>query len=99
MLGLLGALAALALGARAQADEPVTMGNPQRVPHTPPAVHGGDGPQTASAQRPRYTLEDVEIHGNARTRPKIILRFVPFHAGDVLDVADPEIELTRYRLL
>ena len=28
-----------------------------------------------------------------------MLRYVPLHAGDVLDVDDPELELTRFRLL
>jgi outer membrane protein assembly factor BamA len=49
--------------------------------------------------RLRYTLDDVEVHSNGRTGKRVILRYVPFRAGDVLDVADPEIELTRYRLL
>ena len=47
----------------------------------------------------RYTLEGIEIRGNERTAERVILRFVPFSVGDVLDVADDELELTRYRLL
>jgi outer membrane protein insertion porin family len=58
-----------------------------------------DAPPAPADQRLRYTLEDVEIRGNTRTAAKVILRHVHFHAGDALDVADPEIELTRYRLL
>ena len=53
----------------------------------------------ATDERVRYTLQDIEIRGNARTKAKVIRRHVRFKAGDVLDVADPEIELTRYRLL
>ena len=49
--------------------------------------------------RVRYTLEDIEIHSDGRTGQRVILPYVRLHAGDVLDVADPEIELTRYRLL
>ncbi|MCC6527777.1 MAG: BamA/TamA family outer membrane protein, partial [Polyangiaceae bacterium] len=41
----------------------------------------------------------MEVEGNERTSLPVILRFVPFSAGDVLDVADEELELTRYRLL
>jgi outer membrane protein insertion porin family len=49
--------------------------------------------------RVRYTLEGVELRGNMRTAARMILRYVRFRAGDVLDVEDPELELTRYRLL
>jgi outer membrane protein insertion porin family len=51
------------------------------------------------AERVLYTLEGVEVRGNKRTAARVILRSVRFKAGDVLDVNDPEIELTRYRLL
>jgi outer membrane protein insertion porin family len=47
----------------------------------------------------RYTLEGIEIRGNRRTRPRVVLRYVPFEIGDIIDVDDPEVELTRYRLL
>jgi outer membrane protein assembly factor BamA len=47
----------------------------------------------------RYTLQDVEVRGNLRTRTSVVLRYVRFRPGDVLDVTNPEIELARYRLL
>jgi outer membrane protein insertion porin family len=47
----------------------------------------------------RYLLEDVEIVGNTKTRRRVVEHFVPFQKGDVLDVDDPALELTRYRLL
>ncbi len=47
----------------------------------------------------QYRLERVEIRGNARTRERVIRRFLPFRAGGVLDVDDPEVELARFRLL
>jgi outer membrane protein insertion porin family len=47
----------------------------------------------------RYTLEGVELRGNKRTRAQVVLRYVPFKRGDVFDVDDPEVELSRYRLL
>jgi outer membrane protein insertion porin family len=47
----------------------------------------------------RYMLQGVEVRGNTRTRARVVLRYVPFRAGDLLDVNDPEVELTRYRLL
>ena len=47
----------------------------------------------------RYTLEGIEIRGNVRTADRVVLRYMPFGKGDALDVSDPELELTRYRLL
>jgi outer membrane protein assembly factor BamA len=47
----------------------------------------------------RYTLEALEVRGNTRTSTRVILRYVRFKAGDLLDVDDPEVELTRFRLL
>jgi len=47
----------------------------------------------------RYTLEGIEIRGNTTTLARVVLRYVPFHAGDVLDVDDKELSLTRFRLL
>ncbi|MFT3767804.1 MAG: BamA/TamA family outer membrane protein [Minicystis sp.] len=69
-----------------------------------PASAAADEPAKTKTEAPpeervRYTLQGVEISGNTRTAAKVILRHVRFKAGDVLDVADPEIELTRYRLL
>jgi outer membrane protein assembly factor BamA len=52
-----------------------------------------------AALRVRYTLEGVEVRGNTRTRARVVLRYVPFKIGDVFDVDDPEVELSRYRLL
>ncbi len=47
----------------------------------------------------RYTLERIEIRGNTRTRERVILRYLKFRPGDILDVDDPELTLTRYRVL
>jgi outer membrane protein assembly factor BamA len=47
----------------------------------------------------RYVLDGVEIRGNRRTAERVILRYVPFERGDSLDVGDPELQLTRFRLL
>jgi outer membrane protein insertion porin family len=56
-------------------------------------------PAYQAAGSVRYTLENVVVVGNTRTRPRVVLRYVPFQAGDVIDVDDPELMLTRYRLL
>jgi outer membrane protein assembly factor BamA len=47
----------------------------------------------------KYSLEGIEVRGNTTTLTRVVLRYVPFRAGDVLDVDDPELELTRFRLL
>ena len=47
----------------------------------------------------RYVLEGVEVRGNTTTLARVILRFVPFQRGAVLDVDDKELLLTRFRLL
>ncbi len=47
----------------------------------------------------KYTLEGVEVRGNRTTLARVVLRYVPFRAGDVLDVNDRELEFTRFRLL
>ncbi|HNZ25187.1 MAG TPA: BamA/TamA family outer membrane protein [Polyangiaceae bacterium] len=47
----------------------------------------------------RYELERIVVRGNARTRERIILRYVKLRAGDIVDVDQPEWELLRYRLL
>ena len=55
--------------------------------------------RTAGAIGLKYTLEGVEVRGNTTTLARVVLRYVPLHTGDVLDVNDAELELTRFRLL
>jgi outer membrane protein assembly factor BamA len=64
----------------------------------PPTSGGMEAPGD-TATRVRYALEAIEVRGNSRTRDRVVLRYVPFKPGDVIDVDDPEVELTRYRLL
>lgn len=47
----------------------------------------------------RYVLDAVRISGNTRTSERVIRRYLPFTPGDVLDVDDPRVLQTRYRLL
>jgi outer membrane protein insertion porin family len=54
---------------------------------------------SASRASLRYALEGIELLGNTRTASRVILRYVRFREGDILDVNDPELTLTRYRLL
>ena len=99
------ALAIACAGPIARADEP---GAPRDAPSPKDAPSSQGGAPAAkdppAAPEPaggkiRYTLEGIELRGNLRTAERVILRYVKFRAGDVLDVEDPEIELVRYRLL
>ena len=83
---------------------PATIGLPvpgsTAVAPSPPALQTATtasvGPVAVGS---RYTLEGIEVRGNTSTLPRVVLRYVRLRAGDVLDVNDREIELTRFRLL
>lgn len=62
---------------------------------------GGPGFQEVPSEEAplRYVVEGFRLSGNTQTRAAVILRYLPFTVGDVLDVDDPQIELTRFRLL
>lgn len=63
---------------------------------------GGEGQTASGASRAvpvRYTLEAIQLRGNSRTQRRVVLRYVPFKPGNVFDVDDPEVELSRFRLL
>lgn len=72
---------------------PATLGTPvpgsTSAPSSPPVTEA-----VARAVRPpvglgpRYTLEGLEVRGNTTTLSRVVLRYVPFHAGDVIDVDD-----------
>lgn len=67
-----------------------------------PGTGGSDSPGSAAeseADALRYLLEGIEVVGNTKTSRRVIEHFVPFRRGNVLDVDDPALELTRYRLL
>jgi outer membrane protein insertion porin family len=84
---------------------------PEGPPPSPPPADQTGGPSRPdpSAGSPsapegpfdavRYELEGIEIVGNTKTRRRVVEHYVPFRQGDVLDVDDPALELTRYRLL
>src|SRR5688500_13482831 len=44
-----------------------------------------------TADSVRYTLEAIELRGNVRTRARVVLRYLPFQPGDMLDVDDPAV--------
>ena len=89
---------------------PAAAPAPRAGPPSPPPVDRTRGlgrPPSAQALPPaeeatqavRYLLEGIEIVGNTKTRRRVVEHFVPFRRGDMLDVDDPALELTRYRLL
>lgn len=86
-------LALVAITAPARSDD-------AKAPRLPDARNASTATTgTQDRQHIRYVLEGIELRGNVRTAGRVILRYVKFRAGDLLDVADPELELTRYRLL
>lgn len=94
---LVALLSAVASVARAGDDEVAVSG--EAAADQPPPEVGAATASTTTKTRVRYTLEGIDLRGNARTSDRVILRFVPYRPGDVLDVDDPELEVTRYRLL
>lgn len=47
----------------------------------------------------RYTLERIVVRGNQRTHERVVLRYLPFKPGSLIDVDNPDIRLARFRLL
>jgi outer membrane protein assembly factor BamA len=72
---------------------------PETTPPEPEPVEGAGVVRAPGKVGLRYVLEGVQIRGNTTTLARVILRFVPFHPGDTLDVDDKELLLTRFRLL
>jgi outer membrane protein insertion porin family len=72
---------------------------PTTVAESATRVVQGGVVRAAGAVGLKYTLEGIEVRGNTTTLARVVLRYVPFRAGDVLDVNDRELELTRFRLL
>ena len=96
------------------ADPPEQPGDQAPPPASPPPPPpssigtpiGAPLEATSPSPRPpvgpgglRYVLEGIEVRGNTTTLARVILRFVPFQPGAVLDVDDRELQLTRFRLL
>jgi outer membrane protein insertion porin family len=96
--------------APATAEAPDTWGTENTLP-TPAAAPGAPAAAAAPPCSPcaaqdaddlvplKYTLERIEVRGNSKTSTRVVLRFIPFEQGDVVDVDSPALELARYRLL
>lgn len=87
------------------ANEPATATvapEPANAPQAPIATPVEPARAVANTQASgalRYTLENIELRGNSKTHSRVVLRYVPFRPGDVIDVDDARVELARYRLL
>ncbi|HEX6767486.1 MAG TPA: BamA/TamA family outer membrane protein [Polyangiaceae bacterium] len=83
-------------------DEPETPPLPPprhttRVEPSPCPCGASDGEEDLVPMR--YTLERIEIRGNTRTANSVVLRYLPFKPGQVIDTNDSAFQLARYRLL
>jgi outer membrane protein assembly factor BamA len=65
------------------------------APTAPCDCENGERPSS----RVRYELEAIVVRGNTRTNRRVVMRYVPFKPGDIIDVNDTAFELLRYRLL
>jgi outer membrane protein insertion porin family len=79
----------------------VAASEPRPAPMVDARANAGTAAANASGHGVpvRYTLEAIRVRGNTRTQRRVVLRYVPFKPGNVFDVDDPEVELSRYRLL
>ncbi len=83
------------LTAEAPAEGP---GHQQALP-TPPSAEANNTDRAGEELELRYVLDAIRIEGNTTTNDQVIRRYIPFETNDVLDVDDPRVRLTRYRLL
>ncbi len=72
------------------------MTTPAPEPEEPPPSESDASPEKDTL---KYVLDDIEVRGNTRTRARVVLRYVPYRSGDIIDVDDPKVALTKYRLL
>lgn len=84
-------------GAPGEAPEPSppSVDPGARAASVPPPAD--DAPSNAAALR--YTLERIVVRGNQRTGERVVLRYLPFKQGSLIDVDNPDIRLARFRLL
>ncbi len=78
---------------------PPSEGAPAPLAPPPPPCEPCREPAANDPAPLKYTLEGVEVRGNTKTSTRVVLRYVPFKPGDVIDVDSPSLELARFRLL
>lgn len=91
-------LVAVGSTSSARAEDLVQVVEPSSSFEVPEQEESSDAGAAADDEL-RYVLDGIEVRGNHKTSTRVVLRYVPFAAGDVLDVDDPSVQLTRYRLL
>jgi outer membrane protein insertion porin family len=101
--------AALAPAAPNPPVEAASVPAPLKVPELGPPLSAAGapvayGPQASAEMREgstelKYLLERIEVVGNKRTKVRMVKDFVPLTVGTSFNVADPEIDALRYRLL
>jgi outer membrane protein insertion porin family len=106
VLGLTGAVTVCLLGpatVRAQALGPQTPEPPPEAPLPAPLPPLSAPPPPPDSLRfggaVRYVVEAVEVHGNRKTDPAVILRELGLGRGDVLTADDPRVPAAELRLL
>ena len=83
------------------ADEPETppVPPPRRPARTEPAPCPCGTAEVEDLVPVRYELERIEVRGNTRTARSVVLRYLPFKPGQLIDANDSAFQLARYRLL
>ncbi len=75
---------------------PPPLARPRSLRASPPGMDAG-------AERgefgPAILIERIEILGNDTTRDELILRVLPFAAGDMLAAGDPKLQKARFKVL
>jgi outer membrane protein insertion porin family len=80
-------------------SEPETPPLPPPPRPAPPAPCPCGTSETEDLVPVRYVLEGIEIRGNTRTARSVVLRYLPFKPGQLIDANDSAFQLARYRLL
>jgi outer membrane protein insertion porin family len=91
-------VAGLGVVTSARADAPA----PSNPSETAPSLGAGIDAGAIAEQGafgPRILIERIEIVGNGNTRRELILRALPFSAGDELAAGDPRLSKARFKVL
>jgi len=91
--------AAWLMCARGAAQSPAAASQPEQQSVELSVSADAVGVETETPGEIKYLLERIEVRGEQKTNARLIRSFVPLETGVAFDVADPEIEALRYRLL
>lgn len=85
-----------AKGAYADDPSPAPPSPPQ---HTATWLPVPEPTQVDETLSPRYALERIEVHGNAKMLDQTVRRYIALEVGEFFTADDPRLEAARYRLL